>query len=552
MDRNEKIEKMFHRWNRYNSPGAAVSVSKNGKLLYAKGFGYSNLEYDIPISSKSIFHVASVSKQFTVMAILLLEKEGKLSVKDDIRKYLDELPELEDIVTIEHLIHHTSGLRDQLELIFLSGWRPDDVITQEHLMNMSIRQTTTNFPVGEQFLYSNTGYTFMAEIIKKVSGISFREYTKKNIFEPLGMEDTHFHDDNDEIVKNRAYSYKLDSEGRIKKSVLNYSIVGPTSLFTTVEDMAKWGHNYTTCKVGGREIIDYMTTQYRLKSGEKIEYAGGINIRDYKGLKTIEHNGADAGFRTSMVVFPKEDLVVSVFSNIGTFKPEYYAKKIAELFIDEDLIDDGKKFYDYDVLEIAPEDPKKYMNIEKIEGNYLIEPGTLIIASIRDGNIYIKLPSTPELKFMYIRDGLLQGENTDVLVELVEDDDAKEIVGLNIINLPSDIRRADRIEILDKDISYLKRYIGDYYCRELDTFYKIGVEGNRLIAKHTRSPITLFVPYGEDSFLSSKADYGLTGEIVFRKDKHENIEGFMLNSARVRNLWFNRVHRDNGRCENEI
>lgn len=551
MDGEQKIEKLFHRWDRYNSPGAAVSVSKAGKLLYAKGFGYSNLEYDIPISSKSIFHVASVSKQFTVMAILLLEKEGKLSVKDDIRKYLDELPELEDIITIEHLIHHTGGLRDQLELIFLSGWRPDDVITQEHLMNMSIRQTTTNFLVDEKFLYSNTGYTFMAEIVKKVSGMSFREYTQKHIFEPLGMENTHFHDDNDEIVKNRAYSYKLGTEGRIKKSVLNYSVVGPTSLFTTVEDMAKWGHNYITCKVGGREIIDYMTTQYRLKSGKKIEYAGGVNIRDYKGLKTIEHNGADAGFRTSMVVFPKEDLVVSVFSNIGTFKPEYYAKKIGELFIDEELIDDHNKFYDYDVLEITSEDPKRYMDIEKIEGKYLIEPGRLIVASVRDDAIYIKLPSTPELKFMYIRDKLLQGENTDVLVEVVEDDN-KEIIGLDIINIPSDIRRADRIKIVDRDMDYLKRYIGDYYCRELDTFYKIGIEGNRLIAKHTRSPVTLFVPYGEDCFLSSKGDYGLNGKIVFKKDRHGYIEGFMLNSDRVRNLWFNRVERDNGRCGNEI
>ena len=551
MDREGEIRKLFSRWDKENSPGASVSVSIGGELVYANGFGYSNLEYDIPITSKSIFHVASVSKQFTVMAILLLEKESKLSIKDDIRKYLDYLPELEEVVTIEHLIHHTGGLRDQLELLFLSGWRPDDAITQEHLIKMSMRQKTTNFPVDEEFLYSNTGYTFMAEIVEKVSGISFREYTKMNIFEPLNMLDSHFHDDNDEIVKNRAYSYKLDNEGNIKKSVLSYSIVGPTSLFTTVEDMMKWGHNYTSCKVGGKEVIDYMTSKYKLKSGEEIEYAGGLNIREYKGLKTIEHNGADAGFRASMVVFPEKELVAAIFSNIGTFKPEYYAKKIAELFIDEDLIDKDKVLYDYNILEIDPQDPNKYMDICKIEGEYLINPGTLVTASVKENSLYIKLPSTPELKFMYLRDKLLQGKNTDVLIEVVENEN-KDVIALDIINLPKNVIRANKIEVVEKDIDYILQYIGDYYCSELDTFYKLQIENNNLIAKHTRSPVTPFIPYGEDNFLSSMSDYGLTGKITFERDENKDIIGFMLNSDRVRKLWFNRVNRDNGGYGNEI
>lgn len=551
MNRDRKIERLFSRWDKKDYPGAAISVSYKGNLLYSNGFGCANLEYGIPITPQTIFHVASVSKQFTVMAILLLEKEGKLSIKDDIRKHLNELPEFEDIITIEHLINHTSGLRDQLELLFLSGWRPDDVLTQEHLMKMSMRQKTLNFSVGEEFLYSNTGYTFMAEIVEKTSGFSFREYVKTNIFEPLGMLDSVFHDDNDEIVKNRAYSYNFDEKGSIKKSVLSYSIVGPTSLFTTVQDMAKWGNNYFDYKVGGKEIIDYMTSKSKLNSGQEIEYAGGVSIKDYKGLKTIEHNGADAGFRTSMVIFKEKELVISVFSNIGTFKPEYYAKIIGELFIDEELIDKNNLIFDYNTLEIEPKDPNEFMDIKKIAGYYLVNSVILITANIKENSLYIKLPSTPELKFMHLRDNLLQGENTDILIKVVEDK-YKNVIALNIINIPKDIIKADKIQIEKRDKNLLMQYIGKYYCVELDTFYKLEIEDNNLVATHRRHPITKFIAYGEDSFLSDTVKFGLKGKITFRKNEDKVITGFMLNSDRVKSLWFDRLNSGNGGSKNEI
>lgn len=547
MDKGKEIEKLFVRWNKKDSPGAAVSVSRNGNLLYSHGFGYANLEYNVPITSQTIFHVASVSKQITVMAILLLEKEGKLSINDDIRKYLKELPEIKDIITIGHLINHTSGLRDQMELMFLGGWRPDDVITQDHIMKMLMRQKTLNFSVGEEFIYSNTGYTFMAEIVKRLSGISFRKYVRKNIFEPLNMQDSHFHDDNDEIVKNRAYSYRLDKDGSVKKFGLNYSFVGPTSLFTTVEDMAKWGHNYTTHKVGGKKIIDYMTSKSKLNSSEEIEYAGGVSIRSYKGLKTIEHNGADAGFRASMVMFPEDDLVVSVFSNIGTFKPEYYAKKIGELFLDEELIDEDNVIFDYNILEINPKVPNNFMDIKKIEGNYLMNSSMLITATIKENSLYIKLPSTPELKFMYLRDKLLQGENTDILVQVVENEN-KDVIALEVINIPKDIIKADRIKVIKEDKKLLLKYSGDYYCDELDTFYKLKVEDNNLVAKHTRHPLAKLIQYGENRFVSNAIDFGLKGRISFVKNEDKTISGFILNSDRVRNLYFRRVSINNEGC----
>ncbi|MBA4054623.1 MAG: hypothetical protein C0490_07925, partial [Marivirga sp.] len=221
------------------TPGVSIAVQKDGKLIYSKGFGYADLEYDIKNTPTTIFHIASVSKQFTAFAIAMLADQGKLKLTDDIRKYLPELHDFGSVITINHLVHHTSGMRDQWSLLMMSGWRLDDVITQEQIMRVIGRQTDLNFKPGEEMLYCNTGFTLMAEIVHRITGESFAEWTKKNIFDPLDMKNTLFYDDHEKIVKNRAYSY-YEVPGGFKKSVLNFANAGATSLFTTVEDLSLW------------------------------------------------------------------------------------------------------------------------------------------------------------------------------------------------------------------------------------------------------------------------------------------------------------------------
>src|SRR5258708_11516084 len=237
------------------TPGASVAVQKDGKLIYSKGFGYADLEYDIKNTPATIFHIASVSKQFTAFSIAMLVDQGKLSLDDDIRKYLPELHDFGSVITINHLIHHTSGLRDQWNLLLMAGWRLDDVITQKQIMRMISRQRELNFKPGEEMLYCNTGFTLLAEIVSRVTGKSFPDWTHKNIFEPLEMKNTLFYDDHEKMVKNRAYSYYQFKDG-YKKSVLNYANVGATSLFTTVEDLSKWAVNFETMKVGNQKVMD--------------------------------------------------------------------------------------------------------------------------------------------------------------------------------------------------------------------------------------------------------------------------------------------------------
>lgn len=334
-----QISQLFSKYSGKNTPGAAIAIVRNGKMVYKNGFGMANLEYDIPVTPSTIFHIASVSKQFTTFAILLLEKEGKLSLDDDIRKYLPEVPDFGKKITLRNLATHTSGLRDQWNLLSMAGWRMDDVITREHILKLVSRQKELNFDPGAEFLYCNTGYTLLAEVVARVSGKTFPEYTEEYIFKPLNMTSTLFYDDHERIVRNRAYSYKSDANG-YRKSVLNYANAGATSLFTTVEDLSLWALNFEDPVVGDRELISKMSQKGILNNGDTIEYALGQVVGNYKGLTMISHGGADAGYRTFLARFPDQQFSVMVFSNDASCNPGSLALKVADICLKNEIIPD--------------------------------------------------------------------------------------------------------------------------------------------------------------------------------------------------------------------
>lgn len=342
------------------APGASVAVQKDGKVIYSKGFGYADLDYDIKNTPATIFHIASVSKQFTAFSIAMLADQGKLSLDDDIRKYLPEIHDFGYKITINHLIHHTSGLRDQWNLLLMAGWRLDDVITQKQIMRMISRQRELNFKPGDEYLYCNTGFTLLAEIVSRVTHQSFADWTRKNIFEPLEMKHTLFYDDHEKIVKNRAYSYHLANDG-YKKSVLNYANVGATSLFTTVEDISKWAVNFETMKVGNKNVMEMMTRRFVLNRGDTIWYAFGQVIEKYKGLKSWSHGGGDAGFRTFLLRFPDQHFSVAVFSNLDSFDPGKLSYALADLYLAQDFRPEKKK-----EIPPPPDPPKPAFDPSKV------------------------------------------------------------------------------------------------------------------------------------------------------------------------------------------
>jgi CubicO group peptidase (beta-lactamase class C family) len=319
-----KIDSLFASYNS-QTPGAAVAIVKDGKVIFRKGYGMANLDHDIPVTPQTVFNIASLSKQFTAFAIYLLESEGKLTFEDDVRKYIPELPFYGSPIKIKHLLAHTSGLRDQAALSALAGGNPGDVITTEKIMKLVTRQKGLNFKPGSAFNYNNTGYTLLAEIVARISGKTFAVYTHEKIFQPLGMTSTMFYDNQEKIVKNKAESYAKVINVYSHK-VINTSNVGPSNLMTTVEDLSKWVLNFENPIIGNRQLITAFNQPSYLDNGEKvilriidgvdtIFHAKGQNLSNYKGVTMISHGGHAAAFRSFLGRFPDQHLSIIALSN---------------------------------------------------------------------------------------------------------------------------------------------------------------------------------------------------------------------------------------------
>ena len=328
-----QVDQLFAEWNRSGSPGAALAIIRDGEIIYKQGYGMANLEYDIPITTTTVFDIASVSKQFAAFPIVTLSHEGKFSLDDDIRTYLPDVPDFGHTITIRHLLHHTSGLRDWVQSLVIAGVGMEDVISFRHILKMVRHQNALNFEPGSEFLYSNTGYNLLVEIVETVTGDSFREWTDTNIFKPLAMTDSHFHDDHQMILKNRAYSYQAVENGEFKHAVNNTAALGSSSLYSTVEDLAKWILNFDNTGIGEQTVIEQMHQRGMLNNGEQIDYAFGLNIGEYRGLKTVGHSGSWRGFRSHLMRFPDQKFGVVILCNLDTFNPLRLAEQVADIYL---------------------------------------------------------------------------------------------------------------------------------------------------------------------------------------------------------------------------
>lgn len=332
-----KVDEIFARFDNNDSPGCALGVIKDGKLLYTRGYGMANLEYNAPLTPQSVFYIASTSKQFAAASIALLARKGTISLDDDIRKYLPEIPQYESTITIRHLLHHTSGLRDYLELRAEAGISGEDIVDNNDAIEMLARQKALNYKPGEKYLYSNSNYILLAEIVKRASGKSLREFSDEQIFKPLGMKNTHWDDDRSMVVKNRVVSYGVGKLTPWRHFIKNINAVGDGNLLTTVEDLAKWDQNFYDNKVGGTGFTEYVQTRGKLNNGETISYAFGLGHEEYRGLKAIAHGGAFLGFRTQMMRFPDQKFSVICLCNAGPINPTLLSQKVADVFLADQL-----------------------------------------------------------------------------------------------------------------------------------------------------------------------------------------------------------------------
>ena len=371
---NSKVDALFKHWDSPNSPGCALGVVKNGQLVYAKGYGIADLEHDIPITSTTVFYIASVSKQFITMSILLLEEQGKLALDDEIQKYLPDFPKYEAPLTIRNFIHHTSGVRDYLTLWELAGNDYMDHIDEDAVYRMIKRQKTLNFTPGEKYLYSNSCYFMLAMIVEKASGQSMKEFAQENIFKPLNMKNSHFHDDHLHLVKNRAFSYKRNGKG-FDNLIMRFDLVGSGGLYSNINDLYLWDQNFYGNKLGkGRpELLSTMHEDGVLNNGESAGYAFALRNGNYRGLRTVSHGGSLAGYRTQLMRFPEQNFSVIILSNLASFRSQTMAHKVADIYLD-DMMEPMEKKTTF--VESKPSESNiatSVTNLDQYEGTYYSE-----------------------------------------------------------------------------------------------------------------------------------------------------------------------------------
>jgi CubicO group peptidase (beta-lactamase class C family) len=334
----DKVDRIFVDWNTTSSPGCALAVVKDGRMIYEHGYGMANLELGIAISPQSVFDIGSVSKEITALAILLLVQDGKLMLDDDVRKYLPEMPDYGSKITLRHMLHHTSGLRNYDDLFDLEGIPEADLTTDRDAMDLTVRQKGVNFKPGEEFLYSDTNFFLMSLIVKRVTGQTLRQFAQERIFGPLGMTSTHFHDDHTMIVPRRATGYAPHSGGGFEMDMSNFEQVGDGSVMTTVEDLVKWDQNFEHPVVGGPDAIRQLTTPGALNNGQTIPYAMGLFIDRYRGLNWIHHAGEWVGYRAAFSRFPDQHFSTLLLCNcVGSMSPTALAKQVADVYLADEF-----------------------------------------------------------------------------------------------------------------------------------------------------------------------------------------------------------------------
>ena len=328
-----QVDTIFAEWDKRDSPGCAVALFKDGKILYERGYGMADLEHNVAITPDTVFYAGSVSKQFTAFAAALAIQQGLIAPDDSIRKHLPELPSYADAITIRHLVHHTSGLRDFYTLLSIAGRRQDALFDNPSILRLSARQKALNFSPGSEYLYSNTGYTLLAIIVGRAAKTTFGEYTEAQIFKPLGMSASHFGDRADRLVRNRAYGYTWGARGEPRLDTPGGERVGAGGLYTTVRDLLRWDENFYTGRVGGRALLDLVQTPGALNGGKALTYAWGLEIGTYRGLPIVEHSGGLGGYRAHLIRFPQQHFTIATLCNVGSITPATLARQASDIAI---------------------------------------------------------------------------------------------------------------------------------------------------------------------------------------------------------------------------
>ena len=541
-DLNAKVDGLFAQWDRIDSPGCAVAIIQDGETLYTRGYGAADLEQGVAIGPQSVFDVASVSKQFTAAAIVLLAQDGKLSLDDPIRRHLPQLPDYANPVTIRHLIHHQSGMPEVVDLFGLASWDGHYHVTAADVMSLLVRQKTLSFAPGERFVYSNINYITLGWIVERVSGQSLREFMTKRIFEPLGMKNTHFSDDYAEIIRNRAGAYrKNETSGgfRLLPEGAPQGLTGGSSnVRTTVEDLALWLNNFEEPHLGGVAFIEQMLEMSPpVAQGKGLPYAFGLYVDEYRGLRRVWHGGRMGGLRSMAALFPDQSFAVACLCNSREIHARPLALQIADWYLADhmeaqiDPASQGQK------VALSEDELARY------EGSYWSSELCMAVRIVvSSGELKLKFSDGDEIELRPLGGGrfvepgflLLKPFVHDVLFEPRSGEPLFDFV----ITYAGVDSRYEPLKPYHPAGDETRAYAGAYYSDELDVVFRIAVEdGGLLVNKRWQSQPRRLEPILPDVF------EGQLGCLTFERDSTGAVTGFSRSHNDLK-VHFERVDLD--------
>ncbi len=522
-----KVDSIFAAYDKPDSPGCALGVIKDGKLIYTRGYGRANLEHGIANGSQIVYDIGSTSKQFAAASIVLLAQQGKLSLDDEVRKFIPELPAYQKPLTIRHMLNHTSGLRDYLTLFSLAGIDFDSTTGDKEALNIIVRQKQLNFMPGDDWLYSNSGFFLLSQIVKRASGKTLAQFAKEQLFDPLGMKNTHFHDHHTMIVPLRATGY-APAAGGFQIAMSNFEQTGDGAVYTTIEDLLLWDQNFYQPKVGGQAMLDQLQTRGVLNEGKKLDYALGLFVDEYKGLRRVSHGGSWAGYRAELMRFPDQKFTVACLCNLATTNPTNLATKVADIYLASELKASEEKM-------IAAK----------------LEPITLTEAQLKENVGLYRLAVSGEVRRITLRDGGLRIDSFGPSTELVpvaanrfranvpnataaaELTFEKSAQGKLILKLPRNnkVDSFESVEAFAPTANQLAEFAGSYYAEELDTTYRFIVEDSKLTLINRNDEKRAVTPTFRDAFTGG-------AQLEFSRDAQSRVDGFVVHAGRIRNVKF--------------
>lgn len=529
-----RVDKLFEEWNKTNAPGCGVAVSRNGALIYGRGFGMASLELGVPVTRTSVFPAASISKQFAATSILLLAQRGQLSLEDPVWKFIPDWVNRNQRITVRHLLTHTSGLLEAFTLIGVASPREDGINVNDAIARVLARQRGLNFVPGTEFQYNNGGYNLLGTIVKKVSGQTLREFAHDNIFLPLGMTHTHFHDDPAKVVPNRVTSYSRGKDG-FRLARPEAGIVGNAGLFTTASDLMKWEQNFADTRVGTPALLAEMQRPVMATEwGDGSFYGFGLLIGEHRGLRTVGHGGGDPGISTYVLRYPDQGLAVTVLGNSDEIPAMALTRGVADIFLAEAFPTAAatNPAHVSAGVNLSPQ------QLADLAGLYR-DPATETLGRffVRDGNLMVSPDSGDETgaNLIPLATNRFVLRGTPVTVDFVPASNARTLEA-RVTGVGSKPRVSQKLTPLTVSNLELRKLAGEYVSSEIETTCLMTMDGSHLVAKIPGRADSVLTPVFKDGFS------GL-GLVKFTRNVRGSVTGFTFHRADVRGLRFDRVKR---------